>query len=143
MGEPGPVSSGAAAGAVPGKCAIVGSMCPMGGTSGGGDDGAVLPIGAGEIVLVDSAVGAAMLVSGAAMVVLVDSSAGADNGSSGAPGAEGDIGPLRADGRCKSVNTMGRCCWEGIGWGRYLWSIGALQCQCRPHHEIGIHVQGR
>ena len=75
-------------------------MCPMGGSSG-----AVLPIGAAEIVLVASAVGAAMLVSGAAMVVLVDSSAGADNGSSAVPCAEGDIGPLRADGRCKSVNA--------------------------------------
>ena len=79
-------------------------MCPMGGTSGGGDDGAVLPIGAGEIVLVDSAVGAAMLVSGAAMVVRVDSSVGADNVRSAVTGAEGDIEPLLADGRSKSVS---------------------------------------
>ena len=77
----------------------------MGGTSGGGDDGAVLPIGAGEIVLVDSAVGAAMLVSGAAMVVLVDSSPSAHNVCSTVPADEADVGPLRADGSCKSVNA--------------------------------------
>ena len=76
----------------------------MDGTSGSGAGGAVLPIGAGEIVLVDSAVGAAMLVSGAAMVVLVDSSSGAYNVCSSVPADEGDIGPLRADGRCKSAN---------------------------------------
>ena len=87
----------------PDKYAVMG---PMTGTSGGADDGAVQPIDAGEIVLVDSAVGAAMLVSGAALAVLVESSAGADNGCSGAPGPEGDIGPLRADGRCKSVNNV-------------------------------------
>ena len=59
----------------PDKYAVMG---PMNGTSGGGDDGAVQPIGAGEIVLVDSAVRAAMLVSGAALAVLVESSAGAE-----------------------------------------------------------------
>ena len=90
----------------PDKYAVIGSMGPMNGTSGGGADGAVQPIGAGEIVLVDSAVGAAMLVSGAALAVLVESSAGAHNVCSSVPADEGDIGPLRVDGRCKSVNTM-------------------------------------
>ena len=89
----------------PDKWAVIGSMVPVNGTSGGGADGAVQPIGAGEIVLVDSAVGSAMLVSGAALAVLVESSAGADNGCSGAPGPKGELGPLRADGRCKSVNN--------------------------------------
>ena len=46
----------------PDNDAVIGSMVPMNGTSGGGADGAVQPIGAGEIVVVDSAVGAAMLV---------------------------------------------------------------------------------
>jgi len=77
----------------------------MDGTSGSGAGGAVLPIGAGEIVLVDSAVGAAMLVSGAAMVVRVDSSVGVDNVRSAVTGAEGDIEPLLADGRSKSVSV--------------------------------------
>jgi len=54
-------------------------------------------------VLVDSAVGAAMLVSGAATVVRVDSSIGADNVRTAVPGAEGDIEPLLADGRSESV----------------------------------------
>jgi hypothetical protein len=79
-------------------------MCPMGGSSGDGDDGAVLPIGAAEIVLVASAVGAAMLVSGAAMVVLGCSSSRTHNLF--ADGA--DVGPLRADGSCKSANPRPR-----------------------------------
>ena len=54
-------------------------------------------------MLVDSAVGAAMLVSGAAIVVRVDSSIGADNVRTAVPGAEGDIEPLLADGRSESV----------------------------------------
>ena len=90
----------------PDKYAVIGSMVPVNETSDDGADGAVQPIGAGEIVLVDSAVGSAMLVSGAALAVLVESSAGADNGCSGAPGPKGEIGPLRADGRCKSVNNV-------------------------------------
>ena len=90
----------------PDKWAVIWSMVPVNGNSGGGADGAVQPIGAGEIVLVDSAVGSAMLVSGAALAVLVDSSAGADNGCSEAPGPKGELGPLRADGRCKSVNNV-------------------------------------
>ena len=77
-------------------------------TSGSGDGGssrgASLRVSKGDdIVLVDSAVGAAMLVSGAAIVVRVDSSIGADNVRTAVPGAEGDIEPLLADGRSKSV----------------------------------------
>ena len=90
----------------PDQWAVIGSMVPVNGTSDGGADGAVQPIGAGEIVLVDSAVGSAMLVSGAALAVLVESSAGADSGCSGAPGPKGEIGPLHADGCCKSVNNV-------------------------------------
>ena len=77
-------------------------------TSGSGDGGssrgASLRVSKGDdIVLVDSAVGAAMLVSGAAMVVRVDSSVGADNVRPAVPGVEGDIEPLLANGRPKSV----------------------------------------
>ena len=52
-------------------------------------------------VLVDSAVGAAMLVSGASMIVCVDSPVGADNVRTAAPGAQRDVEPLIADGRSK------------------------------------------
>ena len=80
----------------------------MDGTSGSGaggsSRGASLRISkGGDIVLVDSAVGAAMLASGAAMVVRVDSSVAADNVRTAVPGAEGDIEPLLDDGRPKSV----------------------------------------
>ena len=72
--------------------------------AGGSSRGASLRVSKGDdIVLVDSAVGAAMLVSGAAIVVRVDSSIGADNVRTAVPGAEGDIEPLLADGRSKSV----------------------------------------
>ena len=54
-------------------------------------------------MLVDSTVGAAMLVSGAATAVRVDSSIVADNVRTAAPGGEGGIGPLLADGRSESV----------------------------------------
>ena len=100
----GGASGGEKKGIVSKGYAIIGSVGPMDGTSGSGAGGAVLPIGAGEIVLVDSAVGAAMLVSGAAMVVRVDSSVGVDNVRSAVTGAEGDIEPLLADGRSKSVS---------------------------------------
>ena len=86
----------------PDKWAVIGSMVPVNPTSDDGADGAVQPIGAGEIV----GAGSAMLVSGAALAVLVESSAGADNGCSGAPGPKGEIGPLHADGCCKSVNNV-------------------------------------
>ena len=77
-------------------------------TSGSGDGGssrgASLRVSKGDdIVLVDSAVGAAMLVSGAAIVVRMDSPIGADNVRTAVPGAEGDIEPLLADGRSESV----------------------------------------
>ena len=80
----------------------------MDGTSGSGaggsSRGASLRIfKGGDIVLVDSAVGAAMLVSGAAMVVRVDASVGADNVRTADPGVEGDIEVLLAAGRPKSV----------------------------------------
>ena len=80
----------------------------MDGTSGSGAGGCSRGASprvskGGDIVLVDSAVGAAMLVSGAAMVVRVDSSVGADNVRPVVPGVEGDIEPLLADGRPKSV----------------------------------------
>ena len=82
----------------------------MDGTSGSGaggsSRGASLRVSkVDDIVLVDSAVGAAMLVSGAAMVVRVDSSIGADNVRTAVPGAEGDVAPLLADGRSKSVTA--------------------------------------
>ena len=88
--------------------AIIGSVGPADGTSGSGaggsSRGASLRIfKGGDIVLVDSAVGAAMLASGAAMVVRVDSSVAADNVRTAVPGVEGDIEPLLADGRPKSV----------------------------------------
>ena len=106
----GGASGGEKKGASPKDNAIIGSVGPMDGTSGSGaggsSRGASLRISrGGDIVLVDSAVGAAMLASGAALAVLVESSAGADNGCSGAPGPKGELGPLRADGRCKSVNN--------------------------------------
>ena len=80
----------------------------MDGTSGSGAGGSSRGASrrifkGGDIVLVDSAVGAAMLVSGAAMVVRVDSSVGADNVRPAVPGVEGDIEPLLANGRPKSV----------------------------------------
>ena len=80
----------------------------MDGTSGSGaggsSRGASLRIfKGGDIVLVDSAVGAAMLASGAAMVVRGDSSVAADNVRTAVPGVEGDIEPLLAAGRPKSV----------------------------------------
>ena len=80
----------------------------MDGTSGSGtggsSGGASLRVSKGDdIVLVDSAVGAAMLVSGASMIVRVDSPVGADNVRTAVPGAEGDVDPLLADGRPKSV----------------------------------------
>ena len=80
----------------------------MDGTSGSGaggsSGGASLRVSKGDdIVLVDSAVGAAMLVSGAAIVVRMDSPIGADNVRTAVPGAEGDIEPLLADGRTESV----------------------------------------
>ena len=66
--------------------------------------GASLPASkGGSIVLVDSTVGAAMLVSGAATAVRVDSSIVADNVGTAVPGGEGDIEPLLADGRSASV----------------------------------------
>ena len=79
-------------------------MCPLSGTSAGGSPRVASPriVKGGDIVLVDSA---AMLVSGAAMVLLGDSSSGAYNVCSSVPADEGDIGPLRADGRCKSANA--------------------------------------
>ena len=88
--------------------AIIGSLGPMDGTSGSGaggsSRGASLRVSKGDdIVLVDSAVGAAMLVSGAAIVVRLDSPIGADNVRTAVPGAEGDIEPLLADGRSESV----------------------------------------
>ena len=60
---------------------------------------------AGDIVLVDSAVGAPMLVSDASMIGRVDSRVGADNVRTAVPGAEGDVEPLLADGRSKSVTA--------------------------------------
>ena len=54
-------------------------------------------------MLVDSAVGAAMLVCGASMIVCVDSPVGADNVRSAAPGAERDVEPLIGEGRSKPV----------------------------------------
>ena len=60
---------------------------------------------AGDIVLVDSAVGAPMLVSDASMIGRVDSRVGADNVRTAVPGADGDVGPLLADGRSKSVTA--------------------------------------
>ena len=79
----------------------------MDGTSGSGAGGSSREASlrifkGGDIVLVDSAVGAAMLASGAAMVVRVDSSVGADNVRTAVPGAEGDIEVLLAAGRPKS-----------------------------------------
>ena len=100
---PGTANGSPAAGSI--KQRGTGSRIPVNGNSGGGADGAVQPMSAGKIVLVDTAVGSAMLVSGASVAVLADSSAGADNGCSGAPGPKGELGPLRADGRCKSVNN--------------------------------------
>ena len=101
---PGTANGSPAAGSI--KQRGTGSRIPVNGNSGGGADGAVQPMSAGKIVLVDTAVGSAMLVSGASLAVLADSSAGADNGCSGAPGPKGELGPLRADGRCKSVNNV-------------------------------------
>ena len=77
----------------------------FGSGAGGSSRGASLRIfKGGDIVLVDSAVGAAMLVSGAAMVVRVDSSVGSDNVKSAVTDSEGDIEPLLADGRSKCVS---------------------------------------
>ena len=58
-----------------------------------------------DTVLVDSTVGAAVLLCDAAMVVCVSSSIGAANGRTAVPGAEGDVEPLLADGRSKSVTA--------------------------------------
>ena len=74
----------------------------MDGTSGSGAGGSSWGASrrisnGGDIVVVDSAV------SGAAMVVRVDSSVGADNVRPAVPGVEGDIEPLLANGRSKSV----------------------------------------
>ena len=91
------------------KVSLIGvSEPPMDDTSssgaGGSSRGASLRASkGGSIVLVDSTVGAAMLVSGAATAVRADSSIVADNVRSAAPGGEGDIGPLLADGRSESV----------------------------------------
>ena len=78
----------------------------MDGTSssgaGGFSGGASLRIFKGDdIVLVDSAVGAAILVCGASMIVCVDSPVGAHNVRCAAPGAESDVEPLIAEGRNK------------------------------------------
>ena len=74
--------------------------------AGGSSGGACLRVSkAGDIVLVDSAVGAAMLVSDAPMIGRVDSPVGADNVRTAVPGAEGDVEPLLADGRSKSVTA--------------------------------------
>ena len=51
----------------------------------------------GTTVLVDSAVGAAVLLCDAAMVVCVAVSVGAADGRSSGPGAEGDSEPLGGD----------------------------------------------
>ena len=74
--------------------------------AGGSSRGASLRASkGGSIVLVASAVGAAMLVSDASMIGRVDSPAGADNVRTAVPGAEGDVEPLLADGRSKSVTA--------------------------------------
>ena len=76
--------------------------------AGGPSGGASLRISKwDDIVLVDSAVGAAVLVCGAAMVVRVDFSIGADNVRTAVPGAEGDIEPLLAD-----------CCFKPVAAGK-------------------------
>ena len=56
-----------------------------------------------DIVPVDSAVGAAILVCGTSMIVCVDSPVGAHNVRCAAPGAESDVEPLIAEGRFKPV----------------------------------------
>ena len=74
--------------------------------AGGSAGGACLRVSkAGDIVLVDSAVGAPMLVSDASMIGRVDFRVGADNVRTAVPGADGDVGPLLADGRSKSVTA--------------------------------------
>ena len=60
-----------------------------------------------DTVLVDSAVGAAVLLCDAAMVVCVAFSIGAANGRTAVPGAEGDSEPLLAD-----------CCFKLVAAGK-------------------------
>ena len=93
---------------------------------GTGSDDAVLAIGAGEIMLLVSAVGAAV-VSGAGSTMVV--SVGGGNGGSGAPGAGGNVQELLADGLSKSANAKpgaaGKA-WSGHGSPIVLASLCAV-----------------